>query len=49
MGENLENTINSSRLIISRSGYTTCNGLDKIKEKGGFIATPDQFEQEYLA
>ncbi len=48
-GKDLENTINSSNLIISRSGYTTVMDLAKLKKKAFFIPTPGQFEQEYLA
>lgn len=49
MGKELEDTINSSSLIISRSGYTTVMDLAKLKKKAFFIPTPGQFEQEYLA
>lgn len=45
----LENTINESALIISRSGYTTVMDLAKLNKKAYFIPTPGQFEQEYLA
>lgn len=45
----LQNTINSSNIIISRSGYTTVMDLAKLKKKAFFIPTPGQFEQEYLA
>ncbi|TSE06581.1 UDP-N-acetylglucosamine--N-acetylmuramyl-(pentapeptide) pyrophosphoryl-undecaprenol N-acetylglucosamine transferase [Aquimarina algiphila] len=48
-GKDLEDTINSSNLIISRSGYTTVMDLAKLKKKAFFIPTPGQFEQEYLA
>ncbi len=48
-GTALENTINSSNIIISRSGYTTVMDLAKLKKKAFFIPTPGQFEQEYLA
>lgn len=48
-GKALENAINSSNLIISRSGYTTVMDLAKLKKKAFFIPTPGQFEQEYLA
>lgn len=47
--ELLEKTINESRLIISRSGYTTVMDLAKLKKHAFFIPTPGQFEQEYLA
>lgn len=45
----LENTINESALILSRSGYTTVMDLAKLNKKAFFIPTPGQFEQEYLA
>ncbi|MHA7056549.1 glycosyltransferase [Aquimarina sp. M1] len=45
----LQNIINSSTIIISRSGYTTVMDLAKLKKKAFFIPTPGQFEQEYLA
>ncbi|WP_378179253.1 glycosyltransferase [Aquimarina sp. SS2-1] len=48
-GQALQNTINSSHMIISRSGYTTVMDLAKLKKKAFFIPTPGQFEQEYLA
>lgn len=48
-GKPLEEAINSSRYIISRSGYTTLMDLTKLEKKAFFIPTPGQFEQEYLA
>lgn len=45
----LENAINSSDIIVSRSGYTTIMDLAKLNKKAFFIPTPGQFEQEYLA
>ncbi len=45
----LNQTINESVLIISRSGYTTLMDLTKLNKKAFFIPTPGQFEQEYLA
>lgn len=47
--KDLEQAINSSRLLLSRSGYTTVMDLAKIGKKAFFIPTPGQFEQEYLA
>lgn len=47
--KSLEQAINSSNLILSRSGYTTIMDLAKIGKKAFFIPTPGQFEQEYLA
>lgn len=48
-GDELEQAINSSRLVIARSGYTTILDLAKLEKKAFFIPTPGQFEQEYLA
>jgi len=45
----LEKAINSSKLILSRSGYTTIMDLAKLGKKAFFIPTPGQYEQEYLA
>lgn len=45
----LEAAINTSRLILSRSGYTTIMDLAKLEKKAFFIPTPGQYEQEYLA
>lgn len=45
----LEKTLNESKLVISRSGYTTLMDLVKLNKKAFFIPTPGQFEQEYLA
>lgn len=48
-GKSLEQAINSSQYIISRSGYTTLMDLAKLEKKAFFIPTPGQNEQEYLA
>ena len=48
-GKELENALNSSELVVSRSGYTTLMDLAKLDKKAFFIPTPGQFEQEYLA
>ncbi len=45
----LEKTINQSKLVLSRSGYTTVMDLAKLNKKALFIPTPGQFEQEYIA
>ncbi len=45
----LEQTINESALVLSRSGYTTIMDLAKLEKEAFFIPTPGQFEQEYLA
>lgn len=47
--DELEKAINQSKLILSRSGYTTIMDLSKLEKKAFFIPTPGQFEQEYLA
>lgn len=48
-GKPLEEAINSSDYIISRSGYTTLMDLSKLQKKVFFIPTPGQEEQQYLA
>lgn len=45
----LEQAINESNLVISRSGYTTIMDLAALEKKAFFIPTPGQFEQKYLA
>jgi uncharacterized protein (TIGR00661 family) len=47
--KDLENTINQSKLVIARSGYSTIMDLAKLRKKAFFIPTPGQYEQEYLA
>jgi uncharacterized protein (TIGR00661 family) len=47
--DELENTINKSEIVISRSGYTTIMDLTVLEKKAFFIPTPGQYEQEYLA
>lgn len=47
--EMLEQAINESDIILSRSGYTTIMDLAKLEKKAFFIPTPGQYEQEYLA
>lgn len=49
LSEALEKAINESKLIISRSGYTTIMDLATLEKKAFFIPTPGQYEQEYLA
>lgn len=48
-GSSLEEAINSSRYVISRSGYTSLMDFAKLNKKAFFIPTPGQKEQEYLA
>mgnify|MGYP005991143909 CR=1 FL=1 len=45
----LQQAINSSALVVSRSGYTTIVDLASLNKKAFFIPTPGQFEQDYLA
>jgi predicted glycosyltransferase len=45
----LEMALNESRIVLSRSGYTTVMDLAKLEKKAFFIPTPGQFEQEYIA
>jgi uncharacterized protein (TIGR00661 family) len=45
----LEEAINKSTVVISRSGYTTIMDLALIGKKAFFIPTPGQYEQLYLA
>ncbi len=47
--DELENAINHSEIVISRSGYTTIMDLTVLEKKAFFIPTPGQYEQEYLA
>lgn len=47
--EELQNAMNESEYIISRSGYTTVMDLCKLRKKSIMIPTPGQSEQEYLA
>lgn len=49
MSNELEDAINSSKLVISRSGYTTLMDLTVLEKKAYFIPTPGQYEQKYLA
>ena len=45
----LNKAINSSKIILCRSGYTSVMDLSTIGKSAFFIPTPGQFEQEYLA
>jgi hypothetical protein len=44
----LEKAVSSSRLIVSRSGYSTIMDLSVLGKKAVFVPTPGQTEQEYL-
>jgi len=45
----LEEFINSSKVVLARSGYSTIMDLAKLNKKAFFIPTPGQAEQRYLA
>lgn len=45
----LQQAFGESKLVISRSGYTTIMDLAKMEKKAFFIPTPGQYEQGYLA
>ncbi len=45
----IEKILNTSRLLISRSGYSTIMDISRLDIKAIFIPTPGQTEQEYLA
>ncbi len=45
----LNQVIEQSKMIISRSGYTTVMDLIKLQKKAILVPTPGQTEQEYLA
>ena len=47
--DQLEEAINESELVISRSGYSTIMDLSMMGKKAFFIPTPGQYEQQYLA
>jgi hypothetical protein len=45
----MEELLNTSRLLISRSGYTTIMDIFQLPIKAILIPTPGQTEQEYLS
>ncbi len=47
--KDLETIINSSDVVVSRSGYTTIMDLAAMEKDAFFIPTPGQYEQKYLA
>ncbi len=47
--ERREDLMNRSKLILSRSGYSTLMDLAVLGKKAVFIPTPAQTEQEYLS
>lgn len=48
-GGELQQVIEQSACVISRSGYSTVMDLAKLGRKAIFVPTPGQTEQEYLA
>ncbi len=44
----LNQLLNSSNIVISRTGYTTVMDLDALNKRAILIPTPGQGEQEYL-
>lgn len=49
LSEELENALNESSVVVSRSGYTTILDLASLEKKVFFVPTPGQYEQNYLA
>lgn len=49
LSKKLENLINSAKLVICRSGYSSIMDLAVLQKKAVFIPTKNQTEQEYLA
>ena len=47
--EEMKQAILSSKIILSRSGYSTIMDLATLGKKAIFVPTPGQTEQEYLA
>ncbi len=45
----LNEAIQQSQIVISRSGYTTIMDLLKVQQRAILVPTPGQTEQEYLA
>ena len=45
----LEEVINKSSMVVSRSGYTTIMDIAVMGKPAFFIPTPGQYEQKYLA
>jgi spore coat polysaccharide biosynthesis predicted glycosyltransferase SpsG len=45
----LNDLLNNSEMVVSRSGYTTVMDLATLQTKAVLIPTPGQSEQEYLA
>jgi len=45
----LERTINSSKLVLCRAGYSSIMDLIRLQKQAILVPTPGQTEQEYLA
>ncbi len=45
----LQNALNSSEMVVCRSGYSSLMDLVKLQKKAVLIPTPGQTEQEHLA
>jgi len=48
-GDEMQQAILNSKIIIARSGYSTIMDLAALGKKAIFVPTPGQTEQEYLA
>lgn len=49
LSSDLEKAINSTKTVLSRSGYSTVMDLIQLQKKAFLIPTPGQTEQEFLA
>lgn len=49
LSRELEKSINESKIVLARSGYSTIMDLESLEAKAFFVPTPGQSEQEYLA
>ena len=47
--EEMENLYNRSKIVVSRSGYSTIMELLELRKNALFVPTPGQTEQIYLA
>ncbi len=47
--EKREEILNRSKIVVSRSGYSTIMDLAELEKKAFFVPTKNQTEQEYLA
>jgi predicted glycosyltransferase len=45
----MQELLNRSKLIVSRSGYSTLMEMTELKKRALFVPTPRQTEQVYLA